>query len=225
MSPKIVTKIIIVEGNIGVGKSTFIKLFANQFKNSVVIDEPVDLWTEIKDDNGENILGVFYSDIERWAYTFQSMAYVTRMMKIEDKIRENKYDYIFLDRSLGTDRNVFEKMLYDDKKINQIEHQIYNLWADFYHKYVRIESSYPIIYLRAEPEVSFERIKKRGRVEEQNITLDYLQKLHQYHEAWLNSSTQNQKNLQSIIIVDCNKDFEDDVNNRNNIFNDIIKKL
>jgi deoxyadenosine/deoxycytidine kinase len=217
-------KIIIIEGNIGVGKSTFIKLFANQFKNSVVVDEPVDLWTQIKNESGDNILGIFYSDIERWAYTFQSMAYVTRMMKIEDKIRENKYEYIFLDRSLGTDKNVFEKMLFDDKKINQIEHKIYNLWSDFYNNYVRPETDNTIIYLRAEPEISFDRIKKRGRVEEQNISLEYLQKLHKYHEQWLNSN-ENSNKKKNIIIVDCNKDFELDIEHQNNIFNNIIDKL
>ena len=210
-------KIIIIEGNIGVGKSTFIKLFANQFKNSVVVDEPVDMWTQIKNESGDNILGIFYSDIERWAYTFQNIAYVTRMMKIEDKIRENKYEYIFLDRSLGTDKNVFEKMLYDDKKIKEVEHQSYNLWESFYTKYVRPEINNTIIYLRAEPEISYERIKKRGRVEEQNISLEYLQKLHKYHEAWLNSD--DKKN---VIIVDCNKEFETDIEHQNNIFNNII---
>ena len=214
-SPKIIT----IEGNIGVGKSTFIKLFAKRFANSVLVDEPVDLWKSVKDDSGNNMLGIFYSDIQRWAYTFQNMAYVTRMMKIEETIRENKYEYIFLDRSLGTDRNIFEQMLYDDKKINEVEHQIYNLWVNFYQKFVRPEQSGPIIYLRAEPEISFERIQKRGREEEKNITLEYLKKIHQYHEKWLNTNSAN------VIIVDCNKDFETDINNQNNIFNSIIKKM
>ena len=58
-------------------------------------------------------------------------------MKIEDSIRTSKSEYIFLDRSLGTDSNVFEAMLYDQGKINKLEHSMYKLWCDFYHKYVR----------------------------------------------------------------------------------------
>ncbi|CAF4715941.1 unnamed protein product, partial [Rotaria magnacalcarata] len=36
-----------------------------------------------------------------------------------------------------------------------------------------------IIYLRAKPETCLERIKSRNRPEEQSITLDYLQQLHE----------------------------------------------
>ena len=44
-----------------------------------------------------------------------------------------------------------------------------------------------IVYLRTDPEVVFERIKKRCRNEEKTIPLDYLRCLHRLHERWLNS--------------------------------------
>ena len=43
-----------------------------------------------------------------------------------------------------------------------------------------------IVYLRTDPEVVFERIKKRSRNEEKTIPLDYLRCLHRLHERWLN---------------------------------------
>jgi len=209
--------IVSIEGNIGVGKTTFTNILQKHYTESVIVSEPVDIWLNTKTKNGENILGLFYKDINRWAYTFQNIAYVTRMMKIQDAINSDK-EIIFLDRSLGTDKNVFEKMLYDDGIISDIEHNIYNLWCDFYKNYINnINIKY--IYLRCSPETAYDRIKKRGREEEKNITLEYLVKLHKYHEEWLN------KNSNNIIIIDCDKDFENDIDYQTAIINKLNNNL
>jgi len=220
--------LISIEGNIGVGKSTFTNLLQQKINNSLLVPEPVDLWLSIKGkvdektDKEINILQLFYNDIDRWSYTFQNMAYITRSMLIEDTIKStlqnNNYKYIFLDRSLGTDKNVFEKMLYDDKKINEIEHQCYNLWYNFYDKYVRSGVKNKTIYLRCDPLISFARIKKRGRDEEKNITLEYLQKLHEYHESWLYNNS-------DVLILDCNKDFEFNIEYQNELINQVINYI
>jgi deoxyadenosine/deoxycytidine kinase len=216
MSNKIDKKIIAIEGNIGVGKSTFTNIMKNTFENSDVVSEPVDMWLNIKTKSDENILGLFYKDIPRWGYTFQNLAYVTRMMKIQDGINSEN-DIIFLDRSLGTDKNVFEKMLYDDGLVTDIEHYMYNIWCDFYQNYVNKNNNWKYIYLRCEPQIAYDRIQKRGRIEEKNITLEYLTKLHKYHEDWLNKSSDN------ILIIDCNKDFENDIVYQNDIIENIKK--
>lgn len=205
--------IISIEGNIGVGKSTFTNILKNIFVESIIVAEPVDLWLNICTKSGENILGLFYKNIPRWGYTFQNLAYVTRMMKIQDAIKTNKKT-IFLDRSLGTDKNVFEKMLYDDNLISDIENNMYNLWCDFYKNYVNDMSSWKYIYLRCSPNTSYERIKKRGREEEKNITLEYLEKLHKYHEEWL-------MNTNDVLIIDCDKDFENNLDYQTEIINKI----
>jgi len=41
------------------------------------------------------------------------------------------------------------------------------------------------IYLRAEPTVCAKRMSKRGRPEEQGVTVEYLKQLHEKHERWL----------------------------------------
>lgn len=205
--------IIAIEGNIGVGKSTFTKILKDNFTNSIVVSEPVDIWMNLKDNSGDNILGLFYKDIKRWAYSFQNLAYITRMIKINDAIKSDN-NIIFLDRSLGTDKNVFEKMLYDDNILSDIEHKMYNLWCEFYNNNVNNLTNQKIIYLRCDPNTAFNRIQKRGREEEKNITLDYLQKLHKYHEEWL-------INNDNVMIIDCDKDFENDIDYQNDIINTI----
>ena len=220
MSPD--NKIIIsVEGNIGVGKSTFINILKSKWDEKdgcEVIPEPVDMWKNLVNSDGKNILQTFYEDIPRWAYSFQNVACITRMMKIENTIRNTNSKYIFLDRSLGTDKNVFEAMLYDQGQINQMEHQMYTLWCDFYHKYVRSQSNQIYIYLKASPETCASRIKKRGRVEEESIELDYLKGLNDYHDTWL-------LNEPNTIIIDCEEEFEIDQDKHNHMINQIKSKL
>ena len=163
-----------IEGNIGVGKSSFIDILKNNF-DCEVVPEPVQMWLNIKDDNtNKNILQTFYDDITRWGYTFQNVACITRMMSIEDTVRNTNKPYVFLDRSLGTDKNVFELMLYNNGNLNSLEHNIYNLWINFYDKYVRKNSIKKIIYLQSTPETCQQRIKIRGRQEEANIDIKYL---------------------------------------------------
>ena len=209
--------IVAIEGNIGVGKSTFTRILKETFEKSTIVSEPVDMWLNIKNKEGENILGLFYKDTNRWAYTFQNLAYITRMMKIEDAIRSSD-GIVFLDRSLGTDRNVFEKMLHDDKILDEVEHSMYNLWYDFYTKYVNNNFNEIYIYLKCDPKTAYERIKKRGREEEKNITLEYLEKLHKYHEEWL-------CNQDNVIIIDCNRDFENDITYQTEIIDYIKTKI
>ena len=197
--------IISIEGNIGVGKSTFVRIIKQHIANSEIVDEPVEMWKKLTNPDGQNILGLFYADIPRWAYSFQNLACITRMMKIEDTINNTNAKYVFLDRSLGTDKNVFEKMLYDNKQISEIEHQMYNLWCNFYYKYIRPELNNIIIYLRCTAETAKSRINKRGRKEEESITLEYLTDLRKYHEEWL--MTENKTN---VIVIDCDREFESD---------------
>jgi deoxyadenosine/deoxycytidine kinase len=202
--------IISVEGNIGVGKSTFTKLLLDNIESTEIVPEPVDMWFDVKNTDGKNILQTFYDDIPRWAYTFQNIAYVTRMIKIERTIRNSNCYNIFLDRSIDTDKHVFENMLWKQNKLQQIEHTAYNLWCDFYHEFVRSDTGKKIIYLRSTPIVCAERIKIRNREEEKNISLQYLEELHIAHEDWL-------INKSNVLILDCDKDFEHDINYKNEL--------
>jgi deoxycitidine kinase len=211
-------KIISVEGNIGVGKSTFISILKNKWPNCDIVSEPIELWKDLTNEDNKNILQMFYEDINRWSYTFQNLACITRMMKIEDKINESNCEYIFLDRSLATDKHVFEKMLFENNNMNLIEHKMYNLWCDFYDKYVRNSKNYTYIYLKCDPNICLNRIKKRGRSEEESINLKYLEDLNKYHDEWL----LNNKNA---IVIDCNESFEEDENKQEEFINLIRNKL
>lgn len=43
----------------------------------------------------------------------------------------------------------------------------------------------PLVYLRTTPEVAYERMRKRGRLEERSVTMKYVEDIHRLHEKWL----------------------------------------
>jgi deoxyadenosine/deoxycytidine kinase len=212
--------IIAIQGPIGAGKSTFCEIVVNKLQDCIKVDEPIGMWKELIDSDGKNVLDKFYSDIKRWAYFFQNIACITRMMKFEETIRGSKNKYIMLDRSLDTDAHVFEKMLHDSGMISEMEHQAYNLWCDFYWKYVRDRAQAKIInvYLKCDAKICIERIKKRGRVEEEGIQLDYLQSLNEYHDKWLLERNDT-------IVIDCNEDFESSDEKQNQMISFILSRI
>ena len=191
--------IINIEGNIGCGKSTFIARLKEELKDRddvCILPEPVDEWLQIKDKSG-NILQHYYKDQKKYAFAFQMMAYISRLAILKQAI-DSGYKYIITERCLDTDKHIFCQMLYDDGFINEIEFQIYNKWFDAF----ITKHEYKTIYLRCDPTIAHERVKIRSRMEEkESISLDYLQKCHDYHDKWI-LNTDNQFD-----IIDANVDM------------------
>ena len=201
------TIILSVEGNIGSGKSTLVKklkdiLPENILNHRVVyLQEPVDIWNTIKDENGQTVLERFYTDQEKWAFSFQMMAYISRISLIKREIEKDPDTIIITERSVWTDKNVFAKMLYDDNKIEYIDYQIYNKWFE---EFVKDTPMNGIIYVNTEPKKCAERVNIRARQGE-IVPLEYLQNCHSYHERWLDSSGSN------ILTLNGNTEFINDI--------------
>jgi deoxyadenosine/deoxycytidine kinase len=175
------TTIISIEGNIGSGKSTlFEKLkihFANN-KNIIFVREPVDIWESIQDENGTTILEKFYQDQIKYSFSFQIMAYISRINLLKETIKQNPGVTIITERSLYTDKMVFAKMLYDTHKIEYINYQIYLNLFDTFKNDFNVNN---IIYIKTDPDICYNRILKRARNGENNISVDYLQLCDTYH--------------------------------------------
>lgn len=177
-------KIFSIEGNIGSGKSTLIELLKKSDLNYVFIPEPVSLWNEIKDNDGTTILERYYQDPKGYAFSFQMMAYITRIQTIRQAIRDNPENSVFItERSVYTDREVFAKMLYHSKKINFIEYSIYLKWFDELND-IKLDG---IIYVQTSLGTCSSRIKQRSRQGENGIESSYLENCEVYHDNWINN--------------------------------------
>jgi len=162
-----------------------------------------------------NLLDLFYTDTSRWAYTFQSYALLSRMRlqrkQMPKRLRNQKDPILFYERSLYTDRYIFAKNCHESDLMSDLEWDIYTDWSDYLLNTVGDLHIQGVIYLRADPEVSMNRLGKRGRKEEASIKLDYLQNLHDKHEAWLHhKNVSKHPSLYDVPILelDCNKEFE-----------------
>jgi deoxyadenosine/deoxycytidine kinase len=174
-----------IDGNIGSGKSTLLKYLKDYYENNpniIFADEPVTEWESIKDANGTTMLEKFYQDQKTYSFPFQMMAYISRLTILRNIVKENPDAIIMTERSLHTDRFVFAKMLFDSGLIEDVNYQIYLKWFDAFIEDLKING---FIYVKTDPKICFERIKKRSRNGESNIPLDYLIKCDEYHDSMI----------------------------------------
>jgi len=198
------TYIFSIEGNIGSGKSTLVKELQKRVlsivdKPVVYVQEPVDEWDNIKDRQGETILKKFYANQHKYAFSFQMMAYISRLALLKRVIRENPNAIIITERSVFTDKEVFAKMLYDEGKIEEVDMQVYLRWFDEFIEEIPVTG---LIYVNTSPEKSKERVDIRARTGE-TIPLSYLQRCHKYHISWINNFGKQ------VYIFDGNVNFKD----------------
>lgn len=201
-------KYFVVEGNIGAGKSTFFQV-VNKYINAQLVFEPLDRWQNI---SGENLLQKFYKDTPRWAYTFQTYAFITRILEQEQRAKKNTKPFQVLERSVYSDRYCFAYNCYEMGLMSSLEWKLYQEWFSWLvDTYMQKPSGF--IYLRTNPEVCYERLKKRNRSEESEVSLEYLKRVHEKHESWLidkQGIDDHIKNL-PVLVLECNEDFENNI--------------
>lgn len=165
--------VIIIEGNIGAGKSTFAKRLAHALDGEY-LPEP--------DENTNPYLADYYSDPARWAFDVQ-MFLLTRRYRAQryaqSKVRHNGCGFVVLDRSYYGDvcfANVqkelgfFSQRDYDTYLCHHTDMKVF------------LEPPAVAIFLEASPKTCKLRINKRmsekaGRACESDISIDYLNRL------------------------------------------------
>jgi deoxyadenosine/deoxycytidine kinase len=201
--------IISIEGNIGSGKSTLLENLRKELCNGIenreiiFITEPVDSWGSIKDSNGITMLQKFYENQEKYAFSFQMMAFISRLAILRETMMHNPHAIIITERSLFTDKLVFAKMLFESGKIEDVNYQIYLKWFDSFAVECPIHK---IIYVKAKPEICHFRISKRLRSGEEGIPLQYLKECELYHEIMLIEMSCQEK-----LILNGNVDIHENV--------------
>lgn len=211
----------VIDGGIGSGKSTLLnrlrKIKQIGHRRVTIVDEPIDAWRELKDENGTPILDLFYSNPSKYAFPFQMAAFISRFEILRKAMLDNPQGIIISERSLYTDKMVFAKMLYDSGNIEAVNYSIYLKWFDVF------ANQYPItksIYIKTNPEVCLSRIKQRGRAAETNIKLEYLESCHDYHEKMMNTASSSCPCNEQLVL-----DGNNDITQNANIFENWIEEI
>ena len=168
-----------IEGNIGSGKSSFLKYFSDKYPTKVdVFQEPVDKWCNT---GGTDGLSLVYQDPRRWNMCFQSYIGLT-MLENHSKIPAKPIK--LMERSIHSGKFCFMENKYRSGALSNYEYSVLDAWYEWAIKNHGCQVDL-VIYLQTDPAVAQDRIRKRNRVEEEGITLKYLENLHELHEAWL----------------------------------------
>lgn len=187
---------ITVEGNISSGKSTFIELISRKRAGTyTAFTEPVEEWRNFK---GHNLLGLMYADPAKWALPFQTYVVVTMQRIHETRVSTPAK---LMERSIFSAQNIFTKTMVDEGTIDAIHSDVIEAIIDQFSSRVQIDR---VVYIRTSPEVAYERLVGRGRLEESGVTLEYLRKVHEKHEDWL-MRTPRPLGAPQLVVIDGNR--------------------
>merc|ERR1739838_75353 len=214
-----------IDGNIAAGKSTLIDAIERIRPEWNVVQEPVARWTSVKKNgdeitasqqNGGNLLKMFYDDKHRWSYTFQSYALFSKLrLHAKPFLKEKATDFTgdqinIFERSYYSDRYIFAENCYEQGFMVDTEWNIYKEWCDYLVESLGGYDLAGLIYLRASPEVCVERGQKRGRPEEKDIPIEYIKSLHRKHDSLLlerDIKVNTHFDNMPILVLDCDEDI------------------
>jgi deoxyadenosine/deoxycytidine kinase len=198
---------IAVAGNIGSGKTTLTSLLSKHYK-----------WDPHYEDVDDNpYLNDFYQDMQRWSFNLQIYFLNSRFNQILDIRKSGKE--VIQDRTIYEDAYIFAPNLHSMGLMTTRDFEnyftLFNLISSL------IEPPDLLIYLRASIPTLVNQIQKRGRKYENSIRLDYLKRLNERYEAWIESY-----NLGKLLIVDAdNYNFPDNTEDLSTVIDKINAEL
>jgi len=203
-------KLIAVAGNIGSGKTTLTRLLAKHYK-----------WKSHFEDADENpYMNDFYEDMQRWSFNLQVSFLNSRLQNIQEIRKNNKT--VIQDRTIYEDGYIFASNLHSMGLMTTRDYENYMSLFNTVLEFVLPPDL--LIYLRASVPTLVKQIQKRGRPYEESIRLDYLRRLNERYEAWIDTYESTTKGKLIIIDVDDNN-FSENNNDLDKVISVIDKNL
>jgi len=164
-------KFVAIAGNIGVGKSTLVKMLCDQMG-----------WDPFYEPVTENpYLADFYQNMSAWAFHSQ-VFFLTHRLRSHFALAQHP-NSVVQDRSVYEDAEIFANNLYRQGNLTDRDYQTYR---ELYETAVQfLPPPDLVIYLRASVDTLMKRINFRGRDYERRITPEYLQNLNVLYESWI----------------------------------------
>jgi len=183
-------KHIAVAGNIGAGKTTLTEMLARHYG-----------WDPYFEDVEHNpYLADFYDDMPRWSFHVQ-MYFLNSRIRQQLEITQSE-KFVIQDRTIYEDAAIFAPNLYE---MGLMSGRDFENYQSFFENLKQLISPPDLlIYLKASVPKLVDQIQKRGREYEENIRLDYLKRLNEFYNKWIEGYQEG-----PLLIVDLDRlDFE-----------------
>jgi len=179
-------KHIAVAGNIGAGKTTLTELLSKHYK-----------WIPQFEDVDHNpYLNDFYEDMPRWSFNLQVFFLNGRLNQLLEIYSGT--ETVIQDRTIYEDAHIFAPNLHD---MGLMSKRDYNNYFQVFQTLKRmVQPPDLLIYMQASVPTLVGQIQKRGREYEENIRLDYLKRLNDLYNKWIDGYKEG-----SLLVVDVDK--------------------
>jgi deoxyadenosine/deoxycytidine kinase len=164
-------KHIAIAGNIGAGKTTLTEQLSKHYK-----------WIPQFEDVDHNpYLNDFYEDMPRWSFALQIYFLNSRLNQLLDIHRGT--ETIIQDRTIYEDAHIFAPNLHEMGLMSKRDFS--NYFSFFETLKTMVQPPDLLIYIQSSVPNLVGQIQKRGREYEENIRLDYLKRLNEYYNKWI----------------------------------------
>ncbi|MBN1904912.1 MAG: deoxynucleoside kinase [Deltaproteobacteria bacterium] len=194
---------IVIEGPLGVGKSSFVKKLAQHMNGQELLEHTED----------NPYLTRFYKNPKHYRFQIQMFFLIRRY---QHSLELDKLDP--LKRPVFTDFMFDKDRIYAKANLDESEYYLYDQMFQILKK--KIKPPDLVVFLQAKTEVLVERIKKRNRDYEKSINVKYLDKVNRLFNDYFFHYTDSPLlviNASEIDFVNVKEDFEDLVNEINRI--------
>ena len=200
-------KHIAVAGNIGAGKTTLTEMLSKHYK-----------WIPQFEDVDHNpYLNDFYEDMPRWSFNLQIYFLNSRLNQLLEIQRGT--ETVIQDRTIYEDANIFAPNLHDMGLMGKRDFD--NYYKFFETLKTMVQPPDLLIYLKASVPTLVAQIQKRGREYEENIRLDYLKKLNEFYNNFIDNYKEG-----PLLIIDADKNkFAENEEHLGQIITSIDSKL
>jgi deoxyguanosine kinase len=193
---------VVIEGNIGAGKTTLARRIADQFNARLVLEHFAD----------NPFLPKFYQEPDKYSFPLELSFLASRYKQLKEELVPQDLFKSFT----VTDYYFMKSLVFASSTLNGDEYNLYR--QIFYIIYGSLPKPDIYVYLHMSSERLLDNIEKRGRMYEKSITMEYLRKIQDSYFSFFKQNPENK-----YLVLDVNSlDFVSNENHYNKIIDTIF---